>query len=105
MYQSIVASGLQKLGVQVSSLGVPAVKYSVSPVEGIFSPYFNVTDVTLTKNRNKNTYYFSKVHNCQLITSGRCVALFFNVTDVTLTENRNKYKFFSKVHNCQCILN
>ena len=35
MYQSIVASGLQKLGVQVSGSGVPAVNVSGSPVEGV----------------------------------------------------------------------
>ena len=75
MYQSIVASGLQKLGVQVSGLGVPAVNVSGPPVEGMYSPYFNVTDVTLTENRNNKKYYFSKIPNCQHITSGKCVAL------------------------------
>ena len=35
MYQSIVASGLHKLGVQVSGLGVPAVNVSISPVESV----------------------------------------------------------------------
>ena len=35
MYQSIVASGLQKLGVQVSGLDVPAVNVSVSPAIGM----------------------------------------------------------------------
>ena len=53
MYQSIVASGLQKLGGQVSGSDFPAVKASVSPVEGVFSPYFNVTDVTLTKKKQE----------------------------------------------------
>ena len=33
MYQSIVDSGLHKLGVQVNGSGVPAVNVSISPVE------------------------------------------------------------------------
>ena len=35
MYHSIVASGLQKLGIQVSGSDVPAVNVSVLPVEGM----------------------------------------------------------------------
>ena len=74
MYHSIVASGLQKLGVQVSGSDVPAVNVSVPLVEGVLPGYFNSTDVTLTENRNKNKL-FSKVYNCQCIASGKCVAL------------------------------
>ena len=70
MYQSIVASGLQKLGVQVSGLGVPAVNVSGLPVEGMFSPYFNVTDVTLTENRNKFLSKFITVIAFCIRTSG-----------------------------------
>ena len=73
IYQSIVASGLHKLVVHVSSLGVPAVNISKLRAESVLPRYVNVTDVTLTENRNK--YYFLKVHNCQCITSGKCVAL------------------------------
>ena len=74
MYHSIVAVGLQKLGVQISGSDVPAVNVSVSLVEGVLPGYFNSTDVTLTENRNKYKF-FSKVHYCQRITSGKCVAL------------------------------
>ena len=79
MYQSIVASGLHKLGVQVSGSGVPAVNVSISPMEGVLSLYLNVTDVTLTENRNKNKYYFSKLHNCQCITSLDVLSSYFIV--------------------------
>ena len=37
IYQSIVASGLQKLGVQVSGSDVPAVNVSMSPVDGVLA--------------------------------------------------------------------
>ena len=47
---------------------------SVSPVESVLLWHFKVTDVTLTENRKKNKF-FSKVHNCQCITSGKCFAL------------------------------
>ena len=53
MYQSIVASGLHKFGVQVSGSGVPAVNVSISPMEGVLSLYLNVTDVTLTENQKQ----------------------------------------------------
>ena len=47
---------------------------SVSPLESVLPRYFKVTDVTLTENRNSNKF-FSKLHNCQCITNGKCVAL------------------------------
>ena len=47
---------------------------NVSPEESVFPRFFKVTDVTLTENK-KVTNYISKVHNCQCITSVKCVAL------------------------------
>ena len=65
--------------------------------------YFKVTDITLTENRSKNKF-FSKVHNCKCITSGKCVALILQCHKYHFNwKQKQEQVLFKKDHHCQCI--